>query len=136
MVDPDPGPVIPVFTGAVVENSIPTILEMTYHINLANIVPAANAFTVQVNGINRVVSSVVVSNNEVQLTLASAVVFGDIVTVAYTAPSSNPLQSASGAKAASFTATTVTNNCLSLVPSFTTAVMKTILLLSLKYHII
>jgi uncharacterized repeat protein (TIGR02059 family) len=119
MVDPNPAqPVIPVFTGAVVENSIPTIIEMSYHINLANIVPSASAFTVQVNGVNRVINSVVVSGNKVQLTLASAVVFGNAVTVSYTTPATNPLQTTSGDKAESINAKTVTNNCLSTIPVY------------------
>jgi len=38
------------------------------------------------------------------------VVYGDAVTVAYTKPSTNPLQTSAGGQAASFTAQTVTNN--------------------------
>ncbi|MBN2771645.1 MAG: T9SS type A sorting domain-containing protein, partial [Spirochaetes bacterium] len=43
-------------------------------------------------------------------TLASPVVYGDAVTVAYSKPSSNPLQTPEGGQAASFMAQTVTNN--------------------------
>ena len=73
---------------------------MTYNITLANIVPAASAFTVLVNSAARSVNSVTISGTNVQLTLASPVVYGDIVTVAYTKPSGNPLQTASGGQAA------------------------------------
>jgi hypothetical protein len=49
----------------------------------------------------------------VLLTLASPVVYGDVVTVAYTKPASNPLQTSSGGQAVSISAQSVTNNCSS-----------------------
>ena len=45
-----------------------------------------------------------VSGNKVLLTLASPVIYGDAVTVAYNKPASNPLQTPSGGQAASMTA--------------------------------
>jgi hypothetical protein len=50
----------------------------------------------------------------VLLTLASPVVSGDAVTVAYTKPASNPLQTVSGGQAASIAAQNVTNNVASI----------------------
>jgi len=44
------------------------------------------------------------------LTLASPVIYGDAVTVAYTKPSSNPLQTPAGGQAASISAQNVINN--------------------------
>ena len=115
MVDPNPAqPVIPVYTGSVIENATPSLLEITYNVSLANIVPAASAFTVQVNSVVRTVNSIAISGTKIQLTLASPVVYGDIVTVAYTKPSTNSLQTASGGQAASFIAQTVTNKVASL----------------------
>jgi uncharacterized repeat protein (TIGR02059 family) len=115
MVDPNPAqPIIPVCTGSVVENATPSLLEITYNVSLANIVPAASAFTVQVNSVVRTVNSIAISGTKVQLTLASPVVYGDVVTVAYTKPSTNSLQTASGGQAASFIAQTVTNKVASL----------------------
>ena len=52
---------------------------------------------------------VTVSGSTVTLTLASPVIAGQAVTVAYTAPSSNPIQDAAGNAAATFAARTVTN---------------------------
>ena len=46
----------PTFVSAVVENATPSRLEMTYNLTLANIVPAASAFTVMVNSSARSVS--------------------------------------------------------------------------------
>ena len=51
-----------------------------------------------------------VSGNKVLITLASPVIYGDAVTVAYTKPASNPLQTTSGGQVASMTARNVTNN--------------------------
>ena len=105
-----PAPV-PLYAGSTINNDTPARLEMTYNLTLANIVPSASAFSIKVNSVTRNVNSVVISEAKVQLTLASPVVFGDVVTVAYTKPASNPLQTAAGGQAASMTAQSVTNNC-------------------------
>ena len=101
---------VPVYSGSVIENSTPSRLEITYSLSLANIVPAASAFTVLVNSASRAVSSVAVSGTKVILTLASPVASGNVVTVAYTKPAANPLQTAAGGQAASISAQAVTNN--------------------------
>jgi uncharacterized repeat protein (TIGR02059 family) len=106
----------PVYVSSVIANATPSILEMTYSTTLANIVPAASAFTVQVNSVTRTVSSVSISGIKVLLTLASPVVYGNTVTVAYTKPTTNPLQTSTGAQASSITAKSVLNNCLQNQP--------------------
>ena len=108
---------IPTFVSAVVENATPSRLDMTYNLTLANIVPATSAFTVMVNTSARSVSAVAISGTKVMLTLASPVVYGDVVTVAYTKPASNPLQTVAGGQAASLTAKNVTNNVAAVNPS-------------------
>jgi hypothetical protein len=50
------------------------------------------------------------------LTLASPVVYGDTITVAYTKPASNPLQTVSGDLATSITSQPVVNNCINIYP--------------------
>ena len=111
MVDPNPSapPTVPVYVSSAIENATPTKLEMTYNLSLANIVPAASAFTVTVNSSARTVSSVAVSGTKVTLTLASPIAYGNTVTVAYNKPSSNPLQTAAGGQAATISAQSVTN---------------------------
>jgi hypothetical protein len=69
--------------------------------SLANIVPSASAFPVTVNSSARTVTAVGVSGTKVTLTLSSPVVYGNIVTVDYNRPSSNPLQTSAGGQAAS-----------------------------------
>lgn len=103
--------VIPVFTGSTITNAEPAVVEISYNTALANIVPAAASFSVQVNSVARAVSSVSVSGTKVLLTLSTPVVYGDIVTVAYTKPSINPLQTLSGGQAATLGAQPVSNNC-------------------------
>lgn len=101
----------PAFVSAVIENATPSRLEITYNLTLANVVPSTSAFTVTVNSSARTISSVAISGTKVLLTLASPVAYGNVVTVAYTKPATNPLQSSAGGQAASFTAKNVINNC-------------------------
>lgn len=102
-------PVSPAFVSSSVENATPSRVDITFSLSLAGIVPATSAFTVTVNSAPRQVTSVTVSGTSVRLTLSSAVVYGDVVTVAYTKPSSSPLQTTAGSQAASFSAQAVTN---------------------------
>ena len=80
---------------------------MNYSTTLASIVPAASEFMVRVNSVTRTVTSVFISGTYVLLTLLSPVVYGDVVTVAYTKPATNPLQSTSGGQASTISAQTV-----------------------------
>jgi uncharacterized repeat protein (TIGR02059 family) len=102
----------PVYLSSAINNSTPARLEMNYNLTLANIVPPVSAFTVTVNSSVRAVSSITVSGDNVLLTLASPVVYSDLVTVAYTKSATNPLQTSSGGQAVSISAQPVTNNCI------------------------
>ena len=62
--------------------------------------------------------------DKVLLTLASPVVYGDAVTVAYTKPSTNPLQTVAGGQAASITAMNVTNNVAAVIPAYVNSVIE------------
>jgi len=117
-------PPSPVYQSSVVENASPSRLDITYNLALANVVPAASAFTVRVNSVARTVSSVSVSAAKVSLTLAAPVAFGDAVTVAYSRPSSNPLQSADGGQVQTMAAQQVTNNVVPPVPVFVSAAIE------------
>jgi len=50
------------------------------------------------------------SETNVQLTLASPISFGDIITVAYNKPALNPIQTTAGKQAATIGPQSVTNN--------------------------
>jgi parallel beta-helix repeat protein len=112
ILDPDPSnvPLTPEYINSVVENSNPSRLEMTYSLSLANIIPNVSAFEVRVNSTVRSINSISVSGTKVQLNLTTPVLYGDIVTVSYSMPVSNALQTPEGGKAASLSARPVTNH--------------------------
>ena len=65
-------------------------------------IPAASAFTVSVGGSARTVSSVALSGKVATLTLATAVIHSDAVTVQYAPPSANALRDATNNQVAAF----------------------------------
>ncbi len=101
---------LPVYVSSVIENAAPSVVEITFSLALANIVPDVSAFEVMVAGIAGTVSSAAVSDKIVKLKLSSAVLKGQTVTVAYTRPSNNPIQTSDGLQAPTFSAQNVTNN--------------------------
>jgi uncharacterized protein (TIGR02145 family) len=103
----------PVYISSYVEDTDPLIIEMSFNLSLANIVPASSAFTARVNTDPRGINSVSVSGNKVLLTLLSPVIhYGDVVTIDYNTPPINPLQTSSGERVMSFALEPVINNCL------------------------
>lgn len=107
-----------VYTTRYVQNATPSRLDINYSQTLdSGSTPATTAFAVLVAGSSRTVNSVAISGSQVRLTLASAVTYGQTVTVAYTAPGTNPIQNAAGIDAASFGAISVTNNVAVVVES-------------------
>jgi uncharacterized repeat protein (TIGR02059 family) len=105
-----PATVAPVYQSASIANATPSLLEMSFDLTLANILPAVSSYNVMVNSVARTVSSAAISGTKVQLTLSTPVKYGDVVTVSYTKPSTNPLQSTAGGLVANFASKTVTNN--------------------------
>ncbi len=76
-------------------------------------VPAAETFSVTVASNDRAVDDVVITGSAVELTLASPVVAGEVVSVSYavpTAPGGAPIRDSSLNTAASFTDTSVRNS--------------------------
>ena len=76
-------------------------------------VPAAETFSVTVASNDRAVDDVVITGSAVELTLASPVVAGEVVSVSYavpTAPGAAPIRDSSRNAAASFTDTSVRNS--------------------------
>ena len=84
-------------------------------------VPPASAYTVRVEGNGTTPSSVSVGTRTVTLTLATPVIDGQVVTVSYDVPASNPLQDVSGRNAPAFNNFAVTNNTEAVYrgPTFT-----------------
>jgi len=105
----------PVYMSSIIAEATPNIIEITYNLSMANIVPAVSAFNIQVNSINRALNSVTIVGVAVKLTLVSPVVLGDIVTVSYTKPATNPLQTTSGGLAANISTQLVTTNLITVI---------------------
>ena len=105
----------PVFSSATV-NSAGTLLTLSYNETLYATTAPTSAFVVTVAGVNRSISSLAISGSTVQLTLASAVEKGTVVTVSYTAPTPNSansnsaIQDAAGNDSVSLSSTAVTNS--------------------------
>ena len=111
-------PVVPAYQSSVVQNTTPSLLELTYDLTLNNaIVPAVSSFIVKVNSFSRIVNAVTASGTKVKLTLASRIFPGDVVTIAYTKPATNPIQTASGGTATSISDQQVINNCINAAPT-------------------
>jgi len=92
-------------------NTAGTTITLTYSEALSATTASTSDFTVLVGGVPRSVSSVAVSGSTAVLTLSSAVGAGQSVSVAYSQPAgSNAVKDSAGNKAASLSATSVTNN--------------------------
>jgi hypothetical protein len=103
---------LPIYISSVVEDDSPSLLEMTYDLYLnGSIVPATSSFKVRVSNLTRNINSVAISGRNVQLNLESPVKFGDEITISYTKPANNPLQTINGGQAVSLSPISVTNNC-------------------------
>ena len=111
--------VAPVFQSATTSTDGTKVI-LTYNEALSSTTAAASAFAVVVNSSAATVSSVARGSNTstIELTLSAAITTGQTVTVAYTDPSgsddTNAVQNVAGIDAASFTATSVTVNLVSL----------------------
>jgi hypothetical protein len=96
-------------------------LTITTDSTLNTTAPAASAFTVKDGTTAVKVSTVTISGKTVVLTLANEIPGGDTVTVAYTKPTSNPLQDATGNAIATITSSAVTvTNKNTAAPAITT----------------
>jgi uncharacterized repeat protein (TIGR02059 family) len=109
-VNPVQLPASPVYIQSVIDPATPNNIAIIYDPVLADVVPLSSAFNVKINSVARPLNSVAIQGGEVVLTLSSAPVSGDIVTVSYTKPAVNPLQTSSGGQAASTNDQLVTNN--------------------------
>ena len=109
----------PEFSNAFVpsHNSSAVNVELDEDIDTTSI-PDKSAFAVKVEGIDRTVTSVTAFGVDkgVTLGLASPVRPGEMVTVSYTKPGTNPLKDAAGNETASFTDRRVTNFLPPILP--------------------
>ena len=102
----------PVYVSSVVENAAPDKLKVIYNEKLANIVPLSSSFITKINGQPQPVMGITISESTVILTLPVNVGKTDTVTVAYNQPATDPIQAASGGKAATLTVQLIANKTL------------------------
>jgi len=106
---------IPAIQSSVVEDATPSLLSLIYDLTLSSsIVPPPSSFSLIVNGVSRTISSVSISGNKAQLSMATSIKYGDVITISYTKPTTNPIQSTTGGIAANISTRTATNNLASL----------------------
>jgi uncharacterized repeat protein (TIGR02059 family) len=118
---PVPDTTPPVLQTAVVNGST---LTLTYNEALDGASdPVGGAYTVTVNGVQRIVNSANANGTTVTLTLASPVVGGETVAISYAVPGTNPVQDVAGNDAIALTGQTVTNT--SPAPDTTPPVFQT-----------
>lgn len=104
----------PTLSGAQVANATPTKVVLTFSETLGAWTPAAAAFAVSGG---KTISLVERSGATITLTVNTAYVYGDVITVTYTKPGSNALQDAAGNQVDSFGPSAVTNNVVQTVES-------------------
>lgn len=104
----------PTLVSAVIPNSAPSTVVLTFSETLSGTAPAASAFAVSGN----TVSSVAMAGAVVTLTVGTAFTSTSTgVTVSYTKPGTNPLRDAADNGVATFTGQPVTNNvALATIP--------------------
>jgi hypothetical protein len=104
---------VPEYVDSQVENATPNRLDIYYSIAInPSIVPDTSAFKVNVNSKSMKILKIDISGSIVSLTLASKIVYSDVITIAYTIPSVNQLQSTLGKPADPFPPRPVINDCL------------------------
>ena len=119
----DDGNRVAAFTDFAVQNlaPLPPALEsakvitntivLTFDENLdQDSVPAASAFTVKINGQPLTGAAVRFALDTAAVTVLGTVQYGDVVTVSYTPPATNPLQDAGGNRVLAFTDVMVRND--------------------------
>jgi uncharacterized repeat protein (TIGR02059 family) len=116
----------PLYLNSTVENAAPSVVVLNFNLSLSSSTPAVSAFKVSVNSVVRTVNSVTVSGTKVSLTLASPIKYGDVITVTYTKPATNPIQTASGGIAQNIPVSTTTNNLIAPVKDETVSLKMTI----------
>ena len=108
----EPDTTAPTFSSAATSTDGTKVI-LTYNEALSSTTAAASDFTIEVNGSAATISNVATSGSTVELTLSSAVVYGQTITVAYTDPTSgndsNAIQDGAGNDAGDLSTTTVSN---------------------------
>lgn len=102
----------PELLGAHIHDALPDIIEISFDIPLADIIPPLSAFSVRINSEEVSINTIRIHSTFLSIVLARPVSFGENVTVSYARPSTNPLQSGNGGFAETIPILNVTNEVL------------------------
>ena len=123
-VSSNPG-VEPVYVSSLIQDPSPAWLAINFNVALASTLPPISSLTVKVNSVIKGIDYIVISGNQLCLALSESVKYGDVITVTYSKPGTNPLQSSAGVEAQSFGPQTVNNRVSAVsVPVFSSASIK------------
>ena len=100
----------PTYQNSAVREETPNIVEIQFNMKLHDVLPDYSAFTLKINNEASKIKGVSIKDDYVFLQLTDNVTSNDLVTVSYTVPSENPLQSVQGVAAGSFLNQIVTNS--------------------------
>ncbi len=95
---------------SVLSGQMPSTIEITFSQPLAQNTPPSGAFAVNINSSPVQVDNVTISGNKILLTFSGTINPADVITVNYSRPSINPVQSLTGQQLESFSGYTVINN--------------------------
>lgn len=112
------------YVSSAVKAATPSQVDVLYNTALASILPSTSSFEVKVNGAVKTISKLAIADKTVFLTLTESVKSGDVVTLSYTKPATNPLQSTGGTFAANLTGVSVTNSLQAIAPLFVSAAIQ------------
>jgi hypothetical protein len=105
-----PAPAAPANISATVEDTAPFDIVLTYNSTLSTVLPSDTCFTAVVNGSKAKISRVTVKEARVVISLSESLRNGDIITLSYSKPASNPLKGVSGGMIDAFSGMKITNN--------------------------
>lgn len=106
------------YVGSTINDDLPDLIEISYDLPLADIIPDLNVFTVTLNSRKIAINSASVFSGNLLLTLSLRVTKDDIVTFAYTRPTTKPLQTREGGLIETFGPVAVTNNVITANSEF------------------
>ena len=89
-------------------NAASLVIECSENLNETS--PANSVFDVRVGGVTRSISSISISGSTITVTLGTAVVTQDSITISYAIPTTNPIRDLAGNNLADFAATGVVND--------------------------
>jgi hypothetical protein len=110
----NPVPAAPANTGATIEDNAPSDIILTYNSNLSAVIPSDTCFTAVVNGSPAKINRITVRESRIIVSLSESLKNGDVITLSYSRPATNPLKGETGGVIDAFSGMKITNNIKSV----------------------